>query len=201
LIPTSIQLAERRVTKDVVNDKTDDLSAWRCTMFSRLVGFLCIVSVALGFFSVSVSANQVERKVERAALTDSVRAALQTKVFTIVKRSCAVSGCHTGKHPEAKLPLDPTTIMKSTKNVPSREIPSLMRVDTQKPEKSYLLMKIRGDAGIRGQRMPRGGAPLKTEEIKTIELWLESLSIPVNAKEDVDLTGKGNKSEPTRSKR
>jgi len=170
-------------------------------MFSRLVGFLCIVSVALGFFSVSVSANQVERKVERAALTDSVRAALQTKVFTIVKRSCAVSGCHTGKHPEAKLPLDPTTIMKSTKNVPSREIPSLMRVDTQNPEKSYLLMKIRGDAGIRGQRMPRDGAPLKTEEIKTIELWLESLSTPVNAKEDVDLTGKGNKSGPTRNKR
>jgi hypothetical protein len=196
-----ILLAKKRVKRGVLNNYTDDLSAWRCIMFSRFIGFVCIVSVALSFFSASVSANQVTQKIERAALTDSLRAALQTKVFAIVKRSCAVSGCHTGKHPEARLLLDPAAMLKSTTNVPSREIPSLMRVNTQKPEKSYLLMKIRGDAGIRGERMPRGGPYLKSEEIKTIQLWLESLLIPANAKEDLDLTGKGNKSEPTRSKR
>jgi hypothetical protein len=197
---TSIQLARKRVTKNVVNYNKGDLSASRCTMFSRLIGFVCIISVALSFFSASVSANQVTEKIERAALTDSARAALQTKIFAIVKRSCAVSGCHTGKHPEARLLLDPAAMLKSTTNVPSREISSLMRVNTQEPQKSYLLMKIRGGAGIRGERMPRGGPYLKSEEIKTIQLWLESLSIPVNAKEKVDLTGKGNKSEPTRDK-
>ena len=155
-------------------------------MWVRSVSLFCFISVVLVFFSVlvSVSGAETARKVERAALSDSMRAALQVKAVAIFKRSCAVSGCHTGKHPEAKLVLDRAGMLKATKNVPSRQISSLMRVDTEKPEKSYLLMKIRGDAGIRGQRMPRGGLHLKNEEIKTIELWIRSLSLHKGEKSD-----------------
>jgi hypothetical protein len=154
----------------------------------RLAGLSCGISMVLIFLSVSVLAEKVAQKVERATLVeraaprDSVRAALQAKVASILKSNCAVSGCHTGKHPEEKLLLDPSVVLKSTKNVPSREIRSLMRVNTEKPEESYLLMKIRGDVGIRGERMPRGEPPLKKEEIRAIELWLQSLSVPEKAK-------------------
>ena len=174
----------------------------------KFVVFLCIASVALCFTSVSVSANEVARKVEGATLratpvlVDSAwvaRVASQVKAFGILKRSCAVSGCHTGKHPEDNLLLDPSGVLKSTKNVPSREISSLKRVDTQKPEKSYLLMKIRGDAGIRGKRMPRGAPPLSKEEIKIIELWLQSLSVAENADKNADSTGQGSKSDPSKT--
>jgi len=151
--------------------------------FSILVLVLILgLGLGLGSVSVSASADDTTRKVGKVALTDSVRAALQTKVDTILKRNCATSGCHAGKYPEAKLSLDSPNLLRSTKNVPSREIRSFMRIDTRTPEKSYLLMKVQGDARIKGQRMPRGAPPLTKEEIKAIALWLESLSTLENAK-------------------
>jgi len=153
-------------------------------MSLKLTVLLCIASVALSFLAVAIFAQQPAAKDQSAALkdqgtvlSDSTRAALQTEVMTIVMQNC---GCHTGKRPDAKMLLAPAALLKSTVNVPSREIPSLMRVDPQYPEKSYLLMKIRGEKGIKGKRMPRGAAPLTSEDIQAIESWIASLSTTEN---------------------
>jgi hypothetical protein len=126
--------------------------------------------------SISVATPETAQKDEGAAITDSIRAALQVKATAILGRSCAVSWCHTGRRPQAELVLDSAEVLRSILNVSSREISSLMLVDTERPEESYLLMKIKGDARINGERMPFGRRPLEEEEIDTIEQWVESLS-------------------------
>jgi len=146
------------------------------------VMFVLIVSMPLCFLSAASGADDTRSEPQSAAAADSAKTVLQNKAFSIFKDNCAVSGCHGGKHPEENLLLDPAGVIKSTKNVPSREIRSLMRIDTATPKKSYLLMKIRGDAGIKGKRMPRGGAPLTKEEVSIIELWVQNLSAAEPAK-------------------
>ena len=94
-----------------------------------------------------------------------------------------MAGCHRGAYPKKKLNLEPDKFLESVLNAPSQEINSLKMVDTKNPEKSYLLMKIRGDKGIKGSRMPDDAPPLKKEEIKAIEDWIFSLKEPGAEKE------------------
>ena len=96
-------------------------------------------------------------------------------VKKILLRSCAVAGCHQGAYPAQNLNLDPENIRASAVNAASRENPALKIVDPAEPEKSYLLMKIRGDRGIAGKRMPYGADPLKAADIQAIRDWLISL--------------------------
>lgn len=100
----------------------------------------------------------------------------QEKASRIFKKNCSVAGCHKGNYPPMNLNLEKDKFKESLVNIPSQEIPSLKRVNTDYPEKSYLLMKIRGDASIAGQRMPAGSPPLMDSEIKIIEEWVLSLS-------------------------
>jgi hypothetical protein len=81
------------------------------------------------------------------------------------------------------LNLEEDKFLKALLNIPSQEIPSLKLVDKEKPEKSYLLMKIRGDKAIVGRRMPLDSPPLSEGEIKIIEDWISSPSAtPVELK-------------------
>jgi len=106
----------------------------------------------------------------------SVSDTLQESVGRILKKNCSTAGCHKGAYPPMGLTLEKNQFLKSLLNIPSQEIPSLKLVDTDNPEKSYLLMKIRGDEAIIGKRMPVGSDPLNNSEIKTIEDWISSLS-------------------------
>ncbi len=101
---------------------------------------------------------------------------LQENVARILKKNCSVAGCHRGNYPPMNLNLGKDKFIKSLVNIHSQEVPSLKLVDTDNPEKSYLLMKIKGDESITGQRMPPGSPPLKDSEIKIIEDWVSSLS-------------------------
>lgn len=148
--------------------------------------FVLAITIVLVLFASISWARDVEGRTGAPALTDSARTALQKSAFAILKANCAVSGCHSGKHPEQNLLLDPAGVLKSTRDVPSREIRSLMRIDTKRPEKSYLLMKIRGDAGIKGKRMPRGELPLGKDEIPIMELWIQSVSSAGETQKSVD---------------
>ena len=47
-------------------------------------------------------------------------------------------------------------------------------LDTQNPDKSYLLMKIKGGDDIEGERMPLHSPALKSAEIQSIEMWVKS---------------------------
>jgi hypothetical protein len=73
------------------------------------------------------------------------------------------------------LSFEPDKLPGSALNVPSREKPELKIIDAAAPEKSYLLMKIRGDKEIDGRRMPLNGAPLKETEFKAFQDWIMSL--------------------------
>jgi len=114
---------------------------------------------------------------------DATEGKLQEGVKTILKRSCSVSDCHRGAYPRMYLNLEEDKFLKALLNIPSQEIPSLKLVDKEKPEKSYLLMKIRGDKAIVGRRMPLDSPPLSEGEIKIIEDWISSPSAtPVELK-------------------
>jgi hypothetical protein len=100
---------------------------------------------------------------------------LMKEVAGILKQNCSTARCHRGAHPTMNLNLEKAKFMSSLLNIPSQEIPSLKLVDTENPEESYLLKKIKGDKAIAGKRMPLNSPPLSREEIKIIEDWTSSL--------------------------
>ena len=133
-------------------------------------------TLVLAFLWVAEGARAEERPaVDSAAVAPSLPE-LQAKVGTIFKSSCAVSGCHTGRRAAARLSLDQKLLPGSVRNVQSREIKTLKIVDTARPANSYLLMKLRGGKGIKGERMPRVGPALSEPAMKTITRWVESLA-------------------------
>lgn len=109
---------------------------------------------------------------------DSTKVKIQSQVVTIFKANCSTAGCHRGSHPKKNMNLEVDKFLPSILNVTSQEISTLKRVDTKNPEKSYLLMKIKGDKGIKGSRMPDEAPPLKKEDIKILEDWIFSLKEP-----------------------
>jgi len=56
-------------------------------------------------------------------------------------------------------------------NVPSSEVPSILRVDPGNPDDSYLVQKIEGTASV-GEQMPLGGPVLPDEQIAAIRQWI-----------------------------
>lgn len=97
-------------------------------------------------------------------------------VKTIIKKSCSVSGCHAGKYPAANLSLEPDDFPASVINTPSLGVPEFKIVKPASPEKSYLMMKVKGEQGIVGTRMPANRDPLAEGEIRELENWIRSLS-------------------------
>ncbi len=93
----------------------------------------------------------------------------------ILQRNCTTAGCHTGAYPAMGVDLRPEAFKASLIEVASQERNELKLVDIRSPEKSYLLMKIRGDAGITGSRMPLNAPALSQEDIQTIFRWVMGL--------------------------
>ncbi len=96
-------------------------------------------------------------------------------IHKIFKRSCGVVGCHQGAFPKMALNFETTEGLAATIGAASMGRPQYKIIDSQDPEKSYLLMKIRGDRAITGRRMPNGRDPLKPEEIQAIRDWIAGL--------------------------
>ncbi len=92
-------------------------------------------------------------------------------VLNILKKHCV--RCHTGPKPPKGLSFIPGKVASAI-DAPSAEIPDLKLIDTQAPETSYLLKKVRGDSGITGKSMPPG-KPLTAEEIQVLEKWIAGL--------------------------
>jgi hypothetical protein len=146
---------------------------------SVIISFILIVSITSAFFNNHLQAQTATKD----STADSTKVKLQSQVTAILKVNCSVAGCHRGAYPKKKMNLEPDKFLESVLNVPSQEIKSLKRVDTKNPEKSYLLMKIRGDKGIKGARMPDDAPPLKKDDIKAIEDWILNLKEPDAEKE------------------
>ena len=101
-------------------------------------------------------------------------ASVQENIFN---RSCALSGCHAGPGAQQGLDLSEGQARDNLVNVPSREVPSILRVSPGNPDASYIVMKIEGASGIQGQRMPLGGM-LTPDEIALVRDWIEGGANP-----------------------
>lgn len=93
---------------------------------------------------------------------------VQNEIFT---PTCGVSGCHDPIGQSAGMILTAGNAYANIVNVPSSEMPSLMRVSPRNPDDSYLYRKITG-AGITGARMPFGGPPLDEAKIALVRDWI-----------------------------
>ena len=91
------------------------------------------------------------------------------EVFAV---SCAFSGCHSGGEPAADLSLEGDFAARIV-GVDSGQRPDFKLVDPGNPNKSYLLIKVRGDDEIVSQQMPPG-APLTAAQVEIIRAWIAS---------------------------
>ena len=80
---------------------------------------------------------------------------VQGEVFSV---SCALAGCHAGGAPQAGLDLSPTAAYAATVRAPATQRAEMARIEPFDPDRSYLLLKLRGDPSIIGSRMPLSGA-------------------------------------------
>lgn len=90
---------------------------------------------------------------------------------------CATSACHSGNPPaNAPVSLDPGAGWAQMVGVPASQLPSVKLVEPGDPERSYLVLKLRGSAGLAGGTgtiMPPD-APLDASEQAAIEGWISS---------------------------
>ncbi|MDX1741579.1 MAG: DUF5777 family beta-barrel protein [Rhodothermales bacterium] len=111
----------------------------------------------------------------RASAQDLTADELERRAIEIFERSCTMTGCHGGPIAQQNMFLTSSQYYESIVDQPSVGRPDLKRVDPGNPEGSYLIMKVRGDAGIVGLQMPMVGDKLTEEEIETLEQWIRGL--------------------------
>jgi hypothetical protein len=92
--------------------------------------------------------------------------AIQANVFTPI---CSV--CHIGATAPEGLMLDAAHSYNLLVNVPSTEVPSILRVKPGDPTNSYIIQKLEGHAAV-GAQMPFGEPPLPASTIAFIVQWI-----------------------------
>jgi OmcA/MtrC family decaheme c-type cytochrome len=88
---------------------------------------------------------------------------------------CASAACHGGSPPPAFPRLDAAGAYDAIFQVSSEQASGVNLVEPFAPEQSYLLLKVRGDAGAVGgvsTRMPLADAALDPSEVAAIEAWI-----------------------------
>ena len=103
-------------------------------------------------------------------LSQRLALAQVSEVFAV---SCVTSGCHSGGNPAADLSLEGDFAARIVGVASEPDGPDLKLVDPGNPNKSYLLMKVRGDDEIISQQMPPGN-PLSAEQVEIIRAWIAS---------------------------
>jgi hypothetical protein len=90
---------------------------------------------------------------------------IQDTIFTIC------TNCHIGAGAPRGLRLDAANSYALLVNVPSVEVPELLRVNPGNPDASYIVQKIQGNAAV-GGRMPLGGPFLSQDRIDLVRRWI-----------------------------
>jgi hypothetical protein len=95
------------------------------------------------------------------------------EVFTT---NCALSNCHAGSAPQQGMALtDAGTSWTAIVDVPANELMGqYRRIAPGDSADSYIVMKLRGDARIFGQRMPLGRPALDPALIMRVASWAEA---------------------------
>lgn len=99
------------------------------------------------------------------------------QVQAIFDARCTV--CHAGASAPQGLVLTAGQSYDQLVGIASSQQSDVMRVLAGAPDDSYLIQKIRGDAGITGAQMPRNGPPfLSNEQVAIIVDWVASGAPP-----------------------
>jgi hypothetical protein len=97
---------------------------------------------------------------------------IQREIFT---PTCAKAGCHAASAASAGLVLEAGQSYPLLVGHSATGQGSLARVEPGSPERSYLILKLRGDPAITGARMPLDGPPYLTpEQIEGIAGWIRA---------------------------
>lgn len=130
--------------------------------FQDVAGFLYFVPLfaAITFISPMVSYSQDE---------------IPDAVMEIFEKKCSFSGCHAGASSGNDLDLSEDVAFSALVNQPSLDFSSLNLVEAGNPLKSYLIMKLVGTSGIKGELMPTRDKPISKAELRTIASWIQSL--------------------------
>jgi hypothetical protein len=102
-------------------------------------------------------------------------ASIQANIFTPI---CSV--CHIGGGAPEGLRLDAADSYNLLVNVPSTEVPSVLRVKPGDPVNSYIIQKLQGHAAV-GAQMPLGGPYLSADTIAFIQQWITNGAPPAGA--------------------
>lgn len=139
--------------------------------------FFCTLVAGLGFMGCSGDGTTLgpdgvpptgEAPPDTTSSPAPTLAQLSREIFT---PNCAFSGCHSGAGAAAGMSLAADRIAGQLIGVVS-PTSGMKRVDPGNPEGSYLLKKLRGDAGISGAQMPLGDAPLSAAQLELIRAWI-----------------------------
>lgn len=96
---------------------------------------------------------------------------IQTQIFTPV---CAKAGCHAAGSSPSGLVLAAGQSYGNLVGRPAAENSALARVAPGNPDGSYIILKLRGDPSITGERMPLGGPFLSADQIAGIAAWIRA---------------------------
>ncbi len=96
---------------------------------------------------------------------------IETQIFTPV---CAKAGCHAAGSSPSGLVLEAGQSYGNLVGHPAAENSSLDRVAPGDPDHSYIILKLRGDPSITGERMPLGGPYLTSDQIEGIAAWIRA---------------------------
>ena len=124
---------------------------------------ICLVGVQIGCGGSTTAPSSVSSTPSN--LTTGLTA-IQSQIFT---PKCA--GCHGNAVQQAGLNLASGSTFSSLVNVKSSQT-TMTLVVPGNPNDSYLIHKLEGRAGIVGERMPKGGPFLTTDEVATITDWI-----------------------------
>ncbi len=147
---------------------------WLARLGSLLCAGLCACSgsgVGLNADGQPISGQGSGAPVPLSADFDSI----QANVFTPI---CSV--CHIGATAPEGLMLDAAHSYSLLVNVPSTEVPTLLRVKPGDPTDSYLIQKLQGHAAV-GAQMPLGQPPLPSTTIAFIVQWITDGAQPGSA--------------------
>jgi mono/diheme cytochrome c family protein len=98
-------------------------------------------------------------------------AQIQAQIFTPV---CAKAGCHAAGSSPSGLVLEAGQSYGNLVGRPAAENTSISRVAPGNPDGSYIILKLRGDPNITGERMPLGGPYLSADQIAGIAAWIRA---------------------------
>ncbi|OFX20581.1 MAG: hypothetical protein A2V77_21745 [Anaeromyxobacter sp. RBG_16_69_14] len=133
-------------------------------------------SIPLGLALTAVLSGCAPEIGARVAANAAAAAGSRSEIeLRILVPRCATAGCHSGNPPAVFPRLEEGASWDAMVGVSSEELPSMDLVEPGDPERSYLVLKLRGTAGAQGGsglRMPPSAAPLDEAELTGIEAWI-----------------------------